>query len=171
MLAEFTSQNPPPLGAFKTRSHQVPVNILPRTTCPVQNNQTPSPPSSQFQFILSPLFTLFSNTSALPCMPCQISCPPMREAGLSGGQHRCHQLRNVSRKRHASSTVQSRVDRPRAALPLLTSTRLGAALGQMILSTCWRKRSRWRRSSLSISPREPRGRERSVPMPARFCSL
>lgn len=90
----------------------------------------------------------------------------MRKAGLSGGQHWYHQLHNVSRKRHASSTVQSRVDHSRATPPLLTSTRLGAALSQMISSMCCRKSSSQRRRLLSTSHRSPgAGREASPCLP------
>lgn len=81
VLAEFTSQNSPSLQAFKTRSYHVPKNILPGTTCPGSSQPDPIISSSHFHFILSPLFTLFGNTSARLCMPYQLNSLPWGRPG------------------------------------------------------------------------------------------
>lgn len=155
-LAEFTSQHPPPPGAFETGLHQIPENTLPETTCPGSNQ--PDSITTQFplRFYIKPLVY-----PALPdLLPSQKEGWPWWRTTWVPSAVQCQQ------KRCASSTVQSWVGQPRAALPLLTGTRLGAALGQMIWSTCWRKWLWWRRRLLTISPGSPgAGREASPCLP------
>lgn len=95
-----------------------------------QINQTPSPPSFHLHFILNPLFTLFANTSA--CLARLVTLPQGRLALVEDNIDAISCAMSAEREAPAP---RFKAGQPRAALPLLTGTRLGAALGQ-IRSTC-----------------------------------